>query len=450
MNEQFEKLFVRTSNIVPPRLPAWQGEELANIQITREEVKTVLQALKPTAPGPDGIHPVVLRSCAPCLSKPLTMIFQQSIKNGIVPTDWKRANVTPIYKKGCKSDALNYRPISLTSVACKVLERLVRKHVITHLESSNYLSKQQHGFRSGMSCLTQLLEYLCDVEDAIDEGTSIDTIYLDYSKAFDSVPHCHLLAKLHAAGVHGQLYNWIRDFLTGRKQRVCIQDVCSSWRPVWSGVPQGSVIGPTLILLYVNYLLDGLQSDGKLFADDAKIYRQIKGIEDRQQLQDDLDKLQDWSSMWLLKFNESKCKVVNFGTNNPKYGYRLGGVELAHSEQEKDLGVIITSDLKPSAQVAKAAAAANSMLGRIRKTFTCLNAETLPLLYKALVRPRLEYAIQARSPYLKKDILMLEKIQRRATKLIPSLSHMPYEERIKALSNNARGKKNSRGLDRNI
>ena len=445
MNDQFEKVFLKTDNVTPPTLPFTQGDKLTNIQITTEEVEKKLQELKSSAPGPDGVHPVVLRNCATSLSKPLTQIFRDSLKTGCVPRDWRRANVTPIFKKGCRTNPLNYRPISLTSVPCKIMERIVRKHLICHLEASNVLSKHQHGFRSGMSCLTQLLEYLSELENAMDDGDSIDTVYLDCSKAFDSVPHRHLLAKLQAAGIEGEVLRWTRSFLTGREQRVGIRGAFSGWRNVWSGVPQGSVMGPTLFLVYINDLLDGLQSEGKLFADDAKIYRRIKGSEDRNRLQGDIDKLHEWSNKWLLKFNEDKCKVMNFGSRNPKNSYTMGGIELAHSEQERDLGVLITSNLKPSTQVARAASSANSMLGRIRSTFTCLNEQTLPPLYKALVRPRMEFAIQAWSSYLKKDIQKLEKVQRRATKLVPAISKLPYKDRLQFLGLTTLEQRRTRG-----
>ena len=445
MNEKFAKVFLVTDQLSPPVIQSHQGNKLTSMDISVEEVESTLRELKTSAPGPDGVHPVVLRNCSQCLSKPLVWLFKKSLMEGCVPRDWKQANITPIFKKGCRSDALNYRPISLTSVVCKVMERQVRKHLIKHLEDSNLLSKHQHGFRSGMSCLTQLLEYLTEIGNVVDNGEDIDSIYLDCSKAFDTVPHRHLLAKLCAIGIEGHVLKWIESFLTGREQRVGIRGTFSSWRKVKSGVPQGSVMGPTLFLVYINDLLDGLQSKGKLFADDVKIYATIRGIEDSHQLQSDLNRLEEWSKKWLLKFNGEKCKVMSFGARNPKHDYTLDGAKLTHSDQEKDLGVLVTTDLKPSAQVSRAAACANSMLGRLRATFTCLNEITLPLLYKALVRPRMEFAIQAWSPYLKKDIEKLEKVQRRATKLIPTLAHLPYHDRLKHLGLTTLEERRNRG-----
>ena len=198
MNRQFQKVFTNTENIKPPIMSAFKGKKLDQCDtITADDVKTLSLHLKtPSAPGPDGVHPIMLKECAPSLAKPLSIIFQKSLASGHLPKDWKRANITPIFKKGRHTDPSNYRPVSLTSVPCKIMEKLIRKRVMEHLESTNFLSTQQHGFRSKMSCLTQLLEYMFDLENALNEGDCIDALYLDCRKAFDTVPHEHLLAKL--------------------------------------------------------------------------------------------------------------------------------------------------------------------------------------------------------------------------------------------------------------
>ena len=176
-----------------------------------------------------------------------------------------------------------------------------------------------------MPCLTQLLEYFCDIENLLDEGNSIDVVYLDCRKAFDTVPHTHLIAKVEAAGIVGDVKNWIQSFLKDREQRVVIKSGQSTWKKVKSGVPQGSVLGPTLFLIYVNDLLDNLNSKGKLFADDAKIYRRMKNSQDRSMLQEDLNKLHAWSKKWLLGFNQDKCKVMHIGRTNPRNTYDTSG-----------------------------------------------------------------------------------------------------------------------------
>ena len=287
MNTEFEKVYTKTDKSPLFTSTLIAEDNLQHIDITVADVERVLFHLKtPSAPGPDGINVMMLKECAKVLCQPLHTIFVKSLQSSYLPHDWKRANITPIYKKGNKTDPLNYRPVSLTSSVCKILEKLIQKKVMEYLENTSFFTRHQHGFRSGMSCLTQLLEYFSDIEDMIDDGNCVDVIYIDCRKAFDTVPHNHLLAKIENAGIGGNVKKWIQSFLENREQRVVINNNYSSWRRVWSGVPQGSVLGPTLFLIYVNDLLDNLDSQGKLFADDAKVYRRIQGDQDNDLLND--------------------------------------------------------------------------------------------------------------------------------------------------------------------
>ena len=190
-----------------------------------------------------------------------------------MPEEWKKASVVPIFKTGSKKSPNNYRPVSLTSQVCKVLERIIKRHVSKHLLDNDLITNEQHGFVPRKSCLTNLLESLEDWTHVLDNNESLDIIYCDFKKAFDSVPHQRLLKKISAYGIRGQILNWIRNFLTDRKQEVVVRGVRSSLETVTSGVPQGSVLGPTLFILYVNELPELVQGQIKLFADDAKIYR---------------------------------------------------------------------------------------------------------------------------------------------------------------------------------
>ena len=313
------------------------------------------------------------------------------------------------------------------------MEKIIRDKIMEHLESNNLLSRHQHGFRSKRSCLTQLLEYLSEIHDALDNGKPVDAVYLDCQKAFDKVPHKRLIAKLRAYGISGKILKWIENFLSGRTQRVVIDGILSDPLPVLSGVPQGSVLGPLLFLIYINDLLDGISSGGKLFADDSKLFRKISSQTDRQILQEDLNKLHEWSRKWLMSFNEQKCKVMYFGRNNPKHNYHLNNNLLEESTQEKDLGVYVTPDLKSETHVGKVAAKANSALGRINRTFSYMNKSMFLALYPTLVRSQMEHAVQAWSPQLQKDILLLEKVQQRATRIIPELKDKDYTQRLKDL-----------------
>ncbi|CAM4413494.1 unnamed protein product, partial [Caretta caretta] len=221
--------------------------------------------------------------------------------------------------------------------------------------------------------------------------------------------------------------------LEDREQRVGINDKFSEWRGVTSGVPQGSVLGPILFNLFINDLEKGVNSEVEKFADDTKLLKIVKTTEDCEELQKDLTKLSDWAKKWQMKFNVDKCKVMHIGKNNPNYTYNMTGANLATTNQERDLGVIVDSSLKTSMQYAVAVKKANRMLGIIKKGIENKTVNILLPLYKSMVCPHLEYCIQKWFPHLKKDTLALEKVQRRATKMIRGLEGVPYEERLKTL-----------------
>ena len=264
----------------------------------------------------------------------------------------------------------------------------------------------QHGFVPGRSCTTQLLVRLELWTDWLDKG---DVIYLDFKKAFDSVPHIRLLQKLKAYGVEGDLLNWIQHFLMGRKQRVSVNGILSDWVIVLSGIPQGSVLGPILFVIFINDLPDMVKSTAKIFADDTKIFNRILNRDDHQQLQANLNYLVKWSEEWQLGFNESKCKVLHLGTNNPRLEYQMNSVTLMTDTAEKDLGVTIDNKLKFHRHISNAVNIASRMLGLVKATFTCLDEITVPRLFTAMVRPHLEYGNVIWSPHYLTDSKEIEK-----------------------------------------
>jgi ribonuclease P/MRP protein subunit RPP40 len=264
-------------------------------------------------------------------------------------------------------------------------------------------------------------------------------VYLDFSKAFDSVPHRRLLLKLESYGVGGQVLKWIQNFLTYRKQRVSVGEAVSSWAEVHSGVPQGSVLGPVLFVCYINDMPDMIKSFIYMYADDAKVGRRVSCDMDREALQMDLDKLGQWSSKWQLRFNVDKCKVMHMGRSNmmAKYSMQLengGTYVLQETKEEKDLGIWMDTNLKFSGHVTHAVNKANQLLGLIRRSFTYLDILTIKQLYTAMVRPHLEYGNVVWHPRLKKDVKLLEKIQHRATKMVPALKKLKYEDRLKRMN----------------
>ena len=256
-----------------PDMENYFEQEIRDIEISQEDVQSRLEKLNVNKScGPDNIHPFVLQRTASEISVPLTKIFKLSLSMGECPDDWRSANVTPIHKKGSRTNPGNYRPVSLTSQSCKVLESIVRKHILEHLMTNNILSNSQHGFRSGRSCLTNLLEIMEDWTEIIDDYDDIDVAYLDFIKAFDLVSHKHLIYKLSKYGITNQVLQWIEAFLNQRTQKVIVKGMASEPFNVTSGVPQGSVLGPILFLLFINDLPLEVVSPVSLFADDSKIF----------------------------------------------------------------------------------------------------------------------------------------------------------------------------------
>ena len=400
-------------------------------------VKKMIKQLKTnSAPGPDGITPRLLQELVDEVAVPLGTIFTKSMEEGLVPEDWRIANVTPIFKKGQKSSPANYRPISLTSVVGKVMEKVIKITLTSHLKRNKLIRPSQHGFMQNKSCATNLLEYMEVVTKMIDQGESMDIIYLDFAKAFDLVPKQRLLAKLKAHGIDGNLLNWIAAWLTNRKQKVVLNGKSSSSTPVTSGVPQGSILGPVLFAIFINDIDEGVEDLVKVllkFADDTKIGHTSNREEDRKVLQIALDKLCEWAHRWGMSFNIDKCHILHVGRSNPEQKYYMDGKELAKTEAEKDIGVLITSNMKPAKQCEKAARTANQILHQILRAFSYRDRTVLPNIYKQFVRPHIEFAVQAWSPWQAGDIEMLEAVQKKMVRQVSGLKGTTYEEKLTEL-----------------
>ena len=305
--------------------------------------------------------------------------------------------------------------------------------MIEHLVKNGLIADEQHGFVPNRNCMTNLLTAIEDWSSFFFYVNSMYVIYTDFSKAFDSVPHARLITKLEAIGIRGDLLGWIKSFLTNRKQRVIVDGEKSKWSDVKSGIPQGSVLGPLLFVIFINDMPQSLSSVCKMFADDAKIYKELNSEEDCNSLQLDLDVMSEWSNKWQLPFNELKCKRMHFGKSNPKTSYIINNHILEEVDDERDLGVIIDNSLKFHKHTAAAIKKANAVLGIIKKSFTTLDERILTLLYKSMVRPHLEYGNVIWGPHYKGDQQLIEKVQKRATKLIPGIRHLPYDQRLKRL-----------------
>ena len=447
-NDYFTSVFTQENTDTLPQVEPMldPSDEIADIEFSEEDVDTLLTKLKDNkSPGVDNIHPAMLKNLHSELKKPLYLLFRKSLDEGTVPNDWKMANVAPIHKKGNKKLTSNFRPVSLTSMVGKLLERLINQAIMTHLSQHNLINDTQHGFLPKRSCQTNLLLYLELLTSCIDKGLDIDVLYLDFAKAFDKVPHKRLLKKVQAHGVSGKVYSWIENWLMDRKQQVKINSSYSGWNKVTSGVPQGSILGPTLFLMYINDIEENLNSTVLKFADDTKVMKVIDNHHCHADLQNDIKGLEKWAKLWQMQFNVDKCKMMHFGFNNTRHTYTMNNKELQTVSEEKDLGVIIQDNLKVDKQVAASVAKANKMLGMIRRSFKSRDEKMMLQLYKSVVRPHVEFAISSWSPHFKIDIEAIEKIQHRFTRLLPRMKHLSYEDRLIKLNLTTLERRRERG-----
>ena len=431
LQRQFLSVLTHEPDGEAPRLRERTQVQLSSFEITSEAVLKKLKGLSTNkACGPDEIHPLLLKELAVQLAPVLSLLFRESLRLGEVPSVWRSATVSPIFKKGATHLPVNYRPVSLTCIVCKIMESLVREAIIKHCEENGLLSNRQFGFIGGRSTTLQLLNYVDYCAEVAAGREVTDAVYLDFAKAFDTVPHRRLLSKLQAYGISSNVYNWVQAFLVGRVQRVSVNGSLSEEDQVISGIPQGSVLGPLLFVIFINDLPDKLTCQSLMFADDTKVYSRVTNQEDAQLLQQDLNQLEQWSEEWLLKFHPDKCKVLSMGRfeDGAGYYYTLFGQLLEHIDEEKDLGVIIDSELSFENHISAKIKKANQMMGLIRRVFSFLGKEMFIRLYTALVRTHLEYSQVVWAPWRKEMIRRVERVQERATSQVDGLAGLSYVE----------------------
>ena len=372
---------------IPLKGPS-QYPDIEDISIDPNGVKKLQNHLNPNkASGPDGLSARVLKVCSAKIAQVLDCIFNRSLIQAIVPDDWRQANVAPIYKKGEKYDPANYRPVSLTCICCKTLEDILVSKIMQHLsEHDTYiLIGSQHGFRNGRSCKTQLVRFIQDLCENLDGAHNkarkkTDLIIMDFAKAFDKEPHRRLAYKLEYYGIRNDILQLITAWLSRRTQNVVIDGVRSDPAPVLSGVPQGSVLGPILFLIFINDLPDNIKSTVRIFADDYVLYRIIRRSEDQQTLQDGLNKLAQWEEAWLMKFNVAKCHSVRV-TKHPLpkqiiHEYSLHNQVLENDSSAKYLGVTVTDDLDWGQHINNITSKATKTLDFLRRNLTLAPKET--------------------------------------------------------------------------
>ena len=428
-NKQFQSAFTRETDSEIPSKGTSPFTAMGEITVDPKGVLKLLNGLKVhKAPGPDGLSARVLKECSSEIAPILAYIYNESLAQGNVPDDWRQVNVAPVFKKGEKYDPANYRPVSLTCICCKTLEHIIVSNINKHLSLENILADCQHGFRSQRSCETQLVQFFHDMVSNLDRALNrghrqTDVIIMDFAKAFDKVPHRRLLYKLHHYGIRGSTHQWIASWLSERFQKVVLDGQASDPVPVLSGVPQGSVLGPVLFLIFMNDLPDNIRSSVRLFADDCVLYMNIKTITDCQILQDDLNSLGQWETDWQMKFNVAKCHSMRvtrhlIPSNQIHFNYSLHQQTLEQVQSAKYLGITITDDLEWGQHVAEFSSKATKTLGFLRRNLALAPRHTKEVAYQTLVRPQLEYAAPIWHPYNETETQKVEKVQKTAARWV--------------------------------
>ena len=375
---------------------------LNSFEIDAEMLLNIIRSLDINkSHGFDKISTRMLKICDASIIKPLSIIFRNSLQTGIFPSLWKKANIIPIHKKGDKMDIKNYRPISLLPICGKLFERIIYNNLYKYYDSNNILNINQSGFRSGDSCINQLINITHDVFQAFDSNPSLEVrgVFLDISKAFDRVWHKGLLFKLRCNGIEGNLYNLIDSFLSNRLQRVVLNGQSSDWEKVTAGVPQGSILGPLLFLIYINDISKNLESNVKLFADDTSIFSVVfeSNLTSRI-LNNDLLKIQQWAYQWKMSFNPDPTKQaqeVIFSRKNIKPQHPnlvFNQIDVKRVPHQKHLGLILDDKLNFKQHAKVLIDKASKGIGVIRKLRYSIPRQALVTLYKSFIRSVLEYA----------------------------------------------------------
>lgn len=436
LSKYFQTQFTTDNKSLPKNQPRTTDAGLSSIVFTPTLVSRIIKTLNVrSAGGPDGVPPLFFKKTIFSLCQPLAFLFQVMFDDGYLPPIWRQAYITAIHKKGDSTLPSNYRPVSLTCTACKIMESVIKDQLMSYLLVKGLISKQQHGFIKKHSTATNLLECTHDWTVAMHGHKSVDAIYIDFSRAFDSVVHSKLIFKLSSYGIAGTLLQWIQAFLSCRSQCVVLEHCFSDWLPVLSGVPQGSVLGPILFILFINDIADICQGtiSHKLFADDLKLYSTIESDCDRASLQKALERLEQWCSDWQLSVNVNKCHTLHMGKQNPTYCYFLNARKIDATDDVLDLGVNVDCELNFDVHINRIVGKAYSRIGVLFKGFSSRNIVMLKQAYLTYIRPILEYASSVWSPYLLKHINAIERVQKRFTKRIPPLSHLSYPERLAAI-----------------
>ena len=422
LNRQFISVFTDDTKTSIPDPGSSQYPSMKDITASCEGVVKLLKNLKPhKAAGPDDIPLMLLKEAADEIAPAITLLFQASLNPGNTPSTWHKALVVPIFKKGSKSDASNYRPISLTSVLCNLCEHILHSTIPTHLANHKIPYDAQHGFRKRRSWDTQLLLALNDFARGLEDKSQTDIIFLDFAKALEKVSHQGLLKKAYYYGIRGHTIKWIESFLDNRSQQVVIDGHISIDAKITSGVPQDSVLGPFLFLIYINDLPNCVKNSVcHLFADDCHLYQRIRSCKDSNKLQADLDQLQKWESIWLMEFHTSKCQVISI-TNKAKPiigKYQIHDHTLEQVNCAKYLGIYIISKIAINAHVDAIVKKVNSTRVFLARNIPRCCRKVKQMAYTTYIRPTVEYASPVWVPHTKRNTNKIEMVQHRCARYV--------------------------------
>ena len=451
LQNQYVRVFSDPNSIDMTQSLAWSSEQpeevLEDFEFTPEDIQLAMKEIDPYGSAPEGDIPArILFECRNQLAYPLWLLWRRSMDEGTIPPSLKNQQIAPIFKKGERTRAANYRPVSLTSNMIKTFERVMRNRIVAFFEEHNIFPDSQHGFRKKRSCLTQLIEHVDTILKQLRDGNEVDVIYVDYAKAFDKVDINILVAKLERYGLRGKVLRWIKCFLSDRYQTVVVDGKKSSREKVRSGVPQGTVLGPPLFILYVADLISAVKfSTTKTLADDTKLIKAIEIEESQDQLQTDLNELGRWSQDNNMCLNGEKFELLHYTLNKtllwrelPFYPegtyYTPDGFEIQPKDCVRDLGIQLTNDLSWDRHIGKMTSEARRISGWVLRAFKTRSPKTMLILYKSLVRSKLEYCCALWDSSKISDIQNVEAVQRKFTKRIDGMHELGYWERLKKLN----------------
>lgn len=418
-------------NCDKPKVQFNRTLDIGNCDITVMDVFNSIENININlSAGPDKLPVQVLKNCKFILSYILTKLFNLSLSSGTFPSQWKTSHVTPVFKNGDKSLVNNYRPISKFCIVSKLFESIVSNKIAPFIYG--VVSTSQHGFIKGRSTVTNLLVYTESLSEALEDRCQVDSVYTDFSKAFDRVQHEILLHKLECIGFYGPILSWFKSYLSNRTQVVKIKNMVSSEINVKSGVPQGSHLAPLFFDIFIDDLVTKIEFSCKLFfADDLKLFMNIKNTDDCFKLQKDLDRLCVWCNSNGMELNVAKCKILTVSRKkqNILFNYKICDEELERVSVMKDLGVFIDSELRFDYHMNFIRNKAIKMLGFVNRTLTDFrDIRCFKTLYCSYVRSGLEYASPIWSPYYNTYIDSLEKVQRRFLRTINFKLGIPLDK----------------------